>query len=136
MYLTYDEYQSMGGTMDFSSYDNFEFEAESVVNWYTFNRLANDRVIPEAVKRLMKYLIDTAWEKSKLLNPSSDGGTSGLAVASQSNDGVSISYNVLSAAEIMSQLKDQEGNAVRRYLQGVVNEAGRKLLYRGLYPDE
>lgn len=139
MYLTYEEYQSMGGTLDSASYENFEFEAEAIINWYTFSRLKNDTVIPEAVKRLMKYLIDLAQQKANLLaagTNSSGSESSSAAIASQSNDGVSISYNILSASELMSNLKEQEGNTIRRYLQDVTNEAGRKLLYRGLYPDE
>lgn len=139
MYLTYEEYQSMGGTLDSASYGNFEFEAEAIINWYTFSRLKNDTVIPEAVKRLMKYLIDLAQQKANLLaagTNSSGSESSSAAIASQSNDGVSISYNILSASELMNNLKEQEGSTIRRYLQDVTNEAGRKLLYRGLYPDE
>ena len=139
MYLTYEEYQSMGGTLDSTSYENFEFEAEALINWYTFNRLKNDTVFPEAVKRLMKYLIDLAQERAQLLSAGGSGdseSTTSAAIASQSNDGVSVSYNVMSAAQIMESLKGQESGAIQRYLQGVVNEAGRKLLYRGLYPGE
>lgn len=139
MYLTYEEYQSMGGTLDSVSYGNYEFEAEALINWYTFNRLKNDTVYPEAVKRLMKYLIDLAVQRANLLNASGSGDSeisTGAAVASQSNDGVSISYNVLSAAQIMESLKGQESRTIQRYLQDVMNEAGRKLLYRGLYPGE
>ena len=138
MYLTYAEYQAMGGTLDSASYGNFEFEAEALINWYTFNRLKNDTSFPEAVKRLMKYLIDLAQERAQLLTASGSGDsevTQG-AIASQSNDGVSISYNVLSAGQLMESLKAQESGTIQRYLQDVTNEAGRKLLYRGLYPGE
>jgi len=138
MYLTYAEYQAMGGTLDSASYGNLEFEAEALINWYTFNRLKNDTSFPEAVKRLMKYLIDLAQERAQLLTASGSGDsevTQG-AIASQSNDGVSISFNVLSASQLMESLKDQESGAINRYLQDVTNEAGRKLLYRGLYPGE
>lgn len=139
MYLTYEEYQSMGGTLDSVSYGNYEFEAEALINWYTFNRLKNDKTYPEAVKRLMKYLIDLAVQRATLLSASGSGDSeisTGAAIASQSNDGVSTSYNVLSAAQIMESLKGQESGTIQRYLQDVVNEAGRKLLYRGLYPGE
>jgi len=139
MYLTYEEYQAMGGTLDAASYDNYEFEAEALVNWYTFNRLSQDTQIPSQVKRLMKYLIDTAKQQNDLLGQSSGGSSSeGIvaAIASQSNDGVSISYNVLSAKDLMESLKLSEKTTIEMYLQGVMNEAGRKLLYRGLYPGE
>ena len=138
MYLTYAEYKSMGGTLSETAFGNFEFEAEALINWYTFNRLKKDNSIPSEVKRLMKYLIDLAEQKANLIGVSGSASTetSGAAIASQSNDGVSISYNVLSAAQIMESLKGQEDGAINKYLQGVMNEAGQKLLYRGVYPGE
>ena len=39
MYLTYAEYQSYGGQLDETSFNDLEYDAESTVNWYTFNRL-------------------------------------------------------------------------------------------------
>lgn len=138
MYLTYAEYKAMGGALDETTFNDLEFEAEALINWYTFNRLKNDTNIPTEVKRLMKYLINLAEEKAKLIGASGSGSAeiSGAAVASQSNDGVSISYNVLSASQLMESLKGQEDAAIEKYLQGVMNEAGHKLLFRGLYPGE
>lgn len=136
MYLTYEEYQNMGGTLDEPTFNSFEYEAEVLVNWYTFNRLKTDISIPVEVKRLMMYLITLAQQKSDLLKASGSGNALNAGITSQSNDGVSISYNTLSAAQLMESLKGQEDEAVRRYLQAVTNEAGRKLLYRGLYPGE
>ncbi len=136
MYLTYEEYQNMGGALDEATFNDLEFEAESLVNWYTFNRLHNDVTIPDAVKRLMRYLINTAQTKAELLTPTSSESGGTAAIASQSNDGVSISYNVLSAKDLMDSLKVDSESTIRRYLQGVMNEAGRLLLYRGVYPNE
>ena len=128
----------MGGTLDEPTFNDLEFEAEALVNWYTFNRLKKDTTIPSEVKRLMKYLIDLAEKKANLLRASSSASSEsqGAAIASQSNDGVSISYNVLNAAQLMESLKGQEDGAINKYLQGVMNEAGQKLLYRGIYPGE
>ena len=138
MYLTYAEYQNMGGTLDEATFDDLEFEAEALVNWYTFNRLKNDTTFPEELKRLMKYLINLAYSKSGMLDASGSGdsNTAGKTIASQSNDGVSISYNILSAKDLVESVKAESETAIKQYLQGVMNEAGRKLLYRGLYPDE
>ncbi len=136
MYLTYAEYQNMGGTLDEAAFNDLEFEAEALVNWYTFNRLKNDTNIPDAVKRLVKYLISTAQSKATMLNPDTETAISAGAIASQSNDGVSISYNVLSAKDLMEALKTDSESIIRRYLQGVTNEAGRLVLYRGVYPNE
>ena len=34
MYLTYADYQNMGGTLDETAFNDFEYEAETIVNWY------------------------------------------------------------------------------------------------------
>ena len=140
MYLTFAEYQAYGGTLDETTFNNLEFEAEALVNWYTFNRLKNDTTFPVELKRLMYYLINLALMKNNLLNESggeeSSTGGVGKTIASQSNDGVSISYNVLSAHDLMESIKADSETAIQKYLQGVMNEMGHKLLYRGVYPDE
>lgn len=137
MYLTYAEYQNMGGTLDEATFDDLEFQAEAVVNWYTFNRLKQDTTFPEELKRLMKYLINLAYSQSGLIDASGSGDVdTSKTIASQSNDGVSVSYNILSAKDLMDAVKSESESAVKMYLQGVMNEAGRLLLYRGVYPDE
>ena len=137
MYLTYEEYQNMGGTLDATTFDDLEFEAEALINWYTFNRLKKDTTFPAELKRLMKYLINLADSKRELLNASGSGSESaGKTIASQSNDGVSVSYNILSAKDLMDATKDDAENVIKQYLQGIMNEAGQLLLYRGVYPNE
>lgn len=138
MYLSYQEYQSMGGTLEETTFNDIEFEAEAYVNWVTFNRLKKDTEYPEALKRCMYALIRLVQNKIAALTPQqggSQGGTT-LGVASQSNDGVSISYNVMSAKDIMQESTAEMRKTVDMYLQDVTNELGQKLLYRGLYPDE
>lgn len=138
MYLTYEEYQNMGGTLDATTFDDLEFQAETLVNWYTFNRLKKDTTFPVELKRLMKYLINLAYSKKELLDASGSGNSESAdkTIASQSNDGVSISYNILSAKDLMDATKDEAENVIKQYLQGIMNEAGQLLLYRGVYPNE
>ena len=135
-YLSYEEYVAMGGTLDESNFNDLEFEAEAIVNWYTFNRLKNDTQIPSEIKRLIKYLIDVVKVQNEGVLGSTGGSDNSAQIASQSNDGVSVSYAILSASERMAALKTQEADKINKYLQGVTNEAGRLLLYRGLYPGE
>jgi hypothetical protein len=139
MYLTYDEYLDMGGTIDDATFYDFEFEARSIIDWYTFNRLKKQQEYPEEVKRCVYKLISMIQQKQSaqtmgLGDASNEGST--VAVASQSNDGVSVSYNILSASEIVANSKSEMENVVRTYLNGVVNSLGRLLLYRGVYFDE
>ena len=136
MYLTFEEYQNMGGTLDETTFNDLEFEAEALVNWYTFNRLKKDVEYPEELKRLMKYLITTAQIKGNLLLTSVDEESANPIIASQSNDGVSVSYNGLSAKDIMDGIRQESKDAIYRYLDGVMNESGYFLLYRGMYPNE
>lgn len=138
MYLTYQEYQDMGGTLDETTFDDLEFQAEALVNWYTFNRLKRDTTFPNELKRLMKYLINLASSKAELLDAGGSGSEnpSGKTIASQSNDGVSVSYNILSAKDLMDSVKTEGETVIKQYLQGVMNEAGQLLLYRGVYPNE
>lgn len=139
MYLTFSEYQNMGGTLDETAFNEFEFEAESIVDWYTFNRLQNDTEYPEKLKQCVYKLISMAQERAQTMSAGEtvdgEGGVTS-AIASRSNDGVSISYNIISASDLFDKLKNEMGETVRRYLNGVVNELGRKVLYRGLYPGE
>lgn len=153
MYISYTEYQNMGGTLDESSFNEYEFEARTIVDWYTFNRLQKDTEFPEAVQRCMYALIKLAKLKADAMllgsqttqTTDSQGNvttvTTNATIASQSNDGVSVSYNAVSASEVFNALQSQaQGNVlettVKRYLQGVTNQLGRKLLYRGIYEDE
>lgn len=140
MYLTYAEYQEYGGTLDETAFNDIEFEAESYVNWYTFDRLCDEDEIPERVKKCMYQIIKLIQKQLELMNTpitnSEDESESSAQVASEANDGVSVAYNVISANEALELAKKDVENSIKRYLQGVTNSLGRKLLYRGIYPDE
>lgn len=136
MYLTYAEYQTMGGTLDETAFNNFEFEASCLVDWYTFNRLKNETEYPETLKRCVFKLIEMVQAKNTSLSLGDDGSGNATAIASQSNDGVSISYNVMSASRLFDNAKSEVKSIIQQYLSGVVNSLGHKLLYRGVYPDE
>ena len=143
MYLTYDEFIAEGGdTLDEITFNDLEFEAECYVDEYTFNRLQNEEVIPDRVKRCMIHIIKLIKTQMDLLNASTPDSSSqsssdsNVGIASQSNDGVSISYNVITASDVITLSKQEIDKAIKRYLQGVSNSLGRKLLYRGIYPDE
>lgn len=136
MYLTYEEYLRMGGTLDEIPFTQFEFQAESEINYATFNRLKGDSTIPEAVKRLTFFLIDLMEKKAAAFSLGKGSTTTSPYITSQSNDGVSISYNGMSPSDLIKLSEADSLKAIRSYLEGVTNEAGRKLLYRGLYPGE
>lgn len=136
MYLTYEEYHRMGGTLDEVNFTRFEFQAEAQINYATFSRLKGDKVIPEAVRHLTFYLVDLMEKKAAAFSLGKGDANSTAHITSQSNDGVSISYAGLAPSDLIELCKADSLNAIRSYLEGVTNEAGRKLLYRGLYPGE
>lgn len=140
MYLTYDEYLTFGGTIDEAAFDNLEFEARTIIDWWTYNRLQNEEEYPEAVKRCMYKLITLIFtrQQAQLLNSGNDevSNNTGVGIVQQSNDGVSTTYNIMSAGEIISQSGEDVKSTIRMYLSNVRNSLGQKVLYRGLYPGE
>lgn len=140
MYLTYDEYQNFGGSLEEATFTDLEYEARMYIDWYTFNRLHGETDVPKAVKECMYHLMKLIQNRLEALNtPGGDtesSGVYGAGIASQSNDGVSISYNVLSARDVIEASKKEIDEAVSRDLQGVRNSLGHRLLFRGVYPGE
>lgn len=140
MYLSYSEYTDYGGTLDETTYNEFEFEAECIVDYYTFNRLKNDDIVAEPVKRLIFALIDIAQKKEATLalgvSSSNSGTAKDVYITRQANDGVDTTYNSMSASSLYQLCRQETSKAIQRYLAHVVNQAGQKVLYRGLYPGE
>lgn len=138
LYLTYQEYTAMGGTLDKSAFNDFAFEAESTINWYTFNRLTKETSVSDNVKRLMYRLIGLIQlsQKAQSLGQDTKTGEIAGAISNQSNDGFSTSYNVLTASDAVRISDAETKRLVRQYLGAETNSLGHKLLYRGVYPDE
>lgn len=137
MYLTFQEYTQFGGTLNETSFNDYEFKARTKVDWYTFNRLQNETTYLEAVKRCVYSLINLLLLQDQAGSVSADGNNGTKAgIASQSNDGVSVSYNVLSAQQAIENVEKEVRDTVEQYLQGVVNSLGQKVLYRGVYGNE
>jgi len=148
MYLTYEAYQNMGGTLDETTFNDFEYEAETIVNWYTFNRLKkpewSEALESEELKRCMYQLIRFKQMEDELLASSTGGAGWGVGwtkeagITQESNDGVSVSYNTLSSGELLAHFNGAKTKEelMDRYLGSIMNDLGRRLLYRGIYPNE
>ena len=148
MYLTYEEYTAYGGTLDETSFNDLEYDAESTVNWYTFNRLMRPEwqsaLETEQLKRCMYQLIRIKQLEDSLLAASAGGigwgigWTKEAGITKESNDGVTTEYNVLSSGELLAYANGTKPKQelINRYLGSIVNDLGRRILYRGLYPDE
>lgn len=148
MYLTFSEYTEYGGTLDEAAFNDLEFDAESTVNWYTFNRLKKpewaEALDTEELKRCMYQLIKLKQMENELLASSTGGAGWGVGwtkeagITQESNDGVSTSYNTLSSGELLAQFSGAKTKEelMDKYLGSIVNDLGRRLLYRGIYKGE
>ena len=58
MYLEFDEYQELGGTLDLSSFIRYGFAVEKLIDNATFLRIKNEKPVREAVKMLFRELVD------------------------------------------------------------------------------
>ena len=124
MYLTHTEYLAYGGSVTVSAYPRLEFKARKAIDQKTFGRLKNETVISEPVKRLMFELVNT------IRNLDTEGIDYQPLVASESNDGYSISFH---SGSIMTIEQKQKiiSNMIDEYLADEVDSNGTPLLYCG-----
>lgn len=114
MYLTYNDYTDMGGTLSEAAYTRLEYKARRLVDTYTFDRVKALEPTPESVKMLMFELVALG-----------DQDDNGGPVSSVSNDGYSKSY-------VVADNSTKAENLIRSYLAGEVDMEGMPLLYRGV----
>lgn len=119
-YLTYAEYQTMGGEMTEPAFIRYEFRARKMyIDYATFNRLVNASCVPEAVKlctfELVEYIHQMDLQKEQ-------------NIQSASNDGVSVTYKVTDDASFARECV----SFVQSYLDGYKLENGTPLTYRGI----
>ena len=121
MYLTHTEYLAYGGSVTVSAYPRLEFQARMLIDSRTNNRLADDTVFAEPVKRLMFELIG--------LIGNNDTTAAGFtpAIKQEQNDGYSLTFADSGGAEELDALKS---DLIETYLSGVRNQAGESLLLR------
>lgn len=89
MYLTYDDYLDMGGSIDDEDvYSRLEAKARAQIDRVTFGRLVGEKSVRDAVKYCMYDLVNAVVADEQL-----GASTYGRDVASMSNDGLSISFS-------------------------------------------
>ena len=148
MYLTYSEYIEFGGQLDETSFNDLEYDAESTINWYTFNRLQRpewaDALDTPQLKRCVYQLIRLKQLEDSLIMSGVGGMLGGTGwskeagVIKESNDGVTTEYNLLSSGDLLAYANGAKPKKelIERYLGSIINDLGRRLLYRGIYPGE
>jgi len=92
-YLTYLEYQSLGGTLEETPFNLLEYEARKQIDLRTQRRLINLETIPNEVKLCVYHLIDKINSYASTLQSASQNN-----VTQETIDGYSIAY--LSPSEV------------------------------------
>lgn len=125
-YLNYDEYVSLGGTLEEVPFNEIEYECRRIIDSRTQNRLKNTDEIPEEVKMLENKMIQDLQGYYNSLQKAQSG------VQSENTDGYSVTY--ISSTEIgqlvannITVLQD----LVSTYLYGVIVN-NEHLLYCGV----
>ena len=122
-YLTYEEYESLGGTLGEMPFNILELKARQVINERTQNRLKNIKEIPQEVKICVYDLINT-MNKYNL----SDNSTSSN-ISSENTDGYSVTYR--SGTELTEEQKKQYDDVMETDLYGVIVD-NTPILYLGV----
>lgn len=128
-YLTYKEYQQLGGTeIDKMPFNLLEFEARRQIDIRTSNRLKDLDDVPQEVKLCDKKLIDTLLGYNKTTSDIAEKGNK----ASESTDGYSVSYiNARDVENIIKSKRKEIEDIIRSYLLGVSID-GINIMYCGV----
>lgn len=105
-YLSYAEYQSLGGSaIGLMPFNILEFEARKQIDLRTQKRLVGIDEIPSEVKLCVFHLINAVMNYSNsITSASSSNGT----IASENTDGYSVSYNQANATQIQEIVKSKK----------------------------
>ncbi|MCI5796086.1 MAG: hypothetical protein MR019_04375 [Ruminococcus sp.] len=106
MFLTFEEYKAMSGSLSESDFNRLSYRAEQTLNFHTFGRI---KVPDNRVRRCMFDLIDCESEKEK-----------NAGVKSVSNDGYSVTY------QSTQEATEAEYDIIYRYF------ASTDILYQGV----
>lgn len=125
-YLIYEEYTSLGGTLEEVPFNELEFECRRIIDSKTQSRLKKTDEIPEEVKMLEYKMIQFLQGYYNSINQVKNG------VQSENIDGYSVTY--ISSSDIQQMLTnkiDELEDLVSTYLFGVVVN-NEHLLYCGV----
>lgn len=127
-YLTYDEYEQMGGQLSEAAFSALEFRASKAVDTLTHGRVMNEQPVRTAVKQAVYALIGTMHMDDE--NASAYGGRD---VQSMSNDGVSVTFSAAAAGGDAARAQNARyNNVLKAFLFGEVTEDGVPLIYAGV----
>ena len=121
-YLTYQEYQLLGGTLEEMPFNLLEFNARKKIDERTFGRLVDKGQEYQEVKLCIYNMIIT-------LNSYSSYDTQNKAISSESTDGYSISYGTPQKSTTEAKNSELE-DIIDTYLSNLIVD-DVSVLYRG-----
>lgn len=122
-YLTYKDYQDLGGTLSEMPFNLLEYEARQNIDKYTFGRLKDLEEQIEETKLCTYKLIEliSSYDKYETQNK---------GVASESIDGYSVSYSTPNTSFTMAKNSEIE-DTIKTYLVDCKLEDGTPYMYCG-----
>lgn len=122
-YLTYKDYQDLGGTLSEMPFNLLEYEARQNIDKYTFGRLKDLEEQIEETKLCTYKLIEliSSYDKYEIQNK---------GVASESIDGYSVSYSTPDSSFTMAK-NNEIKNIIKTYLVDCKLEDGTPYMYCG-----
>ena len=129
-YLTYDDYEALGGTLSETPFNLLEFKARKYVDKYTFGRLINLEEQTEEVKMCVFELVNSLNNYEIISNTSAEKAN----VKSENIDGYSVTYadnTTTSMAEVVKGKEEAIKDIIYTYLSNSALEDGTLYLYRG-----
>ena len=123
-YLTYEQYQEWGGTLDESAFNLAEIKARARVDALTMGRVKAMTEVPEQVQAAMMEIITVDGTFSASAQASSP------VAASFTTDGYSESYG--SAESRTAAIEKQLTGSILTLLDGVLDDEGTPLTFAGV----
>ena len=121
-YLTYQEFKTLGGTLDEMPFNLLEYNARKKIDERTFGRLVDVGQEYQEVKLCVYNMITT-------LNSYSSYDTQNKAISSESTDGYSISYGTPQKSTTEAKNSELE-DVIDTYLSNLIVD-DVPVLYRG-----
>ena len=122
-YLTYKDYQALGGTLPEMPFNVLEFESRQCIDKYTFGRLKDLEEQIEETKLCVYKLIE-------MINSYNSYEAQSKGVASESIDGYSVTYSTPNTSFTTAKNSEIE-NVVKTYLVDCKLEDGTPYMYCG-----